>query len=152
MTKATPSENLASESVELVRRWLTAAEKFPVDVSATRLAGILRDPDGLAFTVGFVDGVVRPEDLRVAARKLRAIAPNVPTFLPWVMRVAVRLGGFFAPILPGVVIPIARIVLRKMVGHLIVDATPSKLGSVISKLKKPGIRLNINLWGLNLIY
>ncbi len=147
MTKATPSENLASESVELVRRWLTAAEKFPVDVSATRLAGILRDPDGLAFTVGFVDGVVRPEDLRVAARKLRAIAPNVPAFLPWVMRVAVRLGGFFAPILPGVVIPIARIVLRKMVGHLIVDATPSKLGSVISKLKKPGIRLNINLLG-----
>jgi RHH-type proline utilization regulon transcriptional repressor/proline dehydrogenase/delta 1-pyrroline-5-carboxylate dehydrogenase len=147
VTKATPSENLASESVELVRRWLTAAEKFPVDVSATRLAGILRDPDGLAFTVGFVDGVVRPEDLRVAARKLRAIAPNVPAFLPWVMRVAVRLGGFFAPILPGVVIPIARIVLRKMVGHLIVDATPSKLGSVISKLKKPGIRLNINLLG-----
>lgn len=147
MTKAIPSENLASESVELVRRWLTAAEKFPVDVSATRLAGILRDPDGLAFTVGFVDGVVRPEDLRVAARKLRAIAPNVPAFLPWVMRVAVRLGGFFAPILPGVVIPIARIVLRKMVGHLIVDATPSKLGSVISKLKKPGIRLNINLLG-----
>ena len=147
MTKATPSGNLASESVELVRRWLTTAEKFPVDVSATRLAGILRDPDGLAFTVGFVDGVVRPEDLRVAARKLRAIAPNVPAFLPWVMRVAVRLGGFFAPILPGVVIPIARIVLRKMVGHLIVDATPSKLGSVISKLKKPGIRLNINLLG-----
>ena len=141
------SPKIADDTVELVRHWLTTADKFPVDVSATRLAGILRDPDGLAFTVGFVDGVVRPEDLRVAARKLRAIAPNVPAFLPWVMRVAVRLGGFFAPILPGVVIPIARFVLRKMVGHLIVDATPSKLGSVISKLKKPGIRLNINLLG-----
>jgi len=147
MTKVAPAKNLADDTVELVRHWLTTADKFPVDVSATRLAGILRDPDGLAFTVGFVDGVVRPEDLRVAARKLRAIAPNVPAFLPWVMRVAVRLGGFFAPILPGVVIPIARFVLRKMVGHLIVDATPSKLGSVISKLKKPGIRLNINLLG-----
>jgi RHH-type proline utilization regulon transcriptional repressor/proline dehydrogenase/delta 1-pyrroline-5-carboxylate dehydrogenase len=147
MTKVALAKNLADDTVELVRHWLTTADKFPVDVSATRLAGILRDPDGLAFTVGFVDGVVRPEDLRVAARKLRAIAPNVPAFLPWVMRVAVRLGGFFAPILPGVVIPIARFVLRKMVGHLIVDATPSKLGSVISKLKKPGIRLNINLLG-----
>ena len=141
------SPKIADDTVELVRHWLTTADKFPVDVSATQLAGILRDPDGLAFTVGFVDGVVRPEDLRVAARKLRAIAPNVPAFLPWVMRVAVRLGGFFAPILPGVVIPIARFVLRKMVGHLIVDATPSKLGSVISKLKKPGVRLNINLLG-----
>jgi RHH-type proline utilization regulon transcriptional repressor/proline dehydrogenase/delta 1-pyrroline-5-carboxylate dehydrogenase len=147
MKKDAASPKIADDTVELVRHWLTTADKFPVDVSATRLAGILRDPDGLAFTVGFVDGVVRPEDLRVAARKLRAIAPNVPAFLPWVMRVAVRLGGFFAPILPGVVIPIARFVLRKMVGHLIVDATPSKLGSVISKLKKPGIRLNINLLG-----
>ena len=147
MKKDAASPKIAVDTVELVRHWLTTADKFPVDVSATRLAGILRDPYGLAFTVGFVDGVVRPEDLRVAARKLRAIAPNVPAFLPWVMRVAVRLGGFFAPILPGVVIPIARFVLRKMVGHLIVDATPSKLGSVISKLKKPGIRLNINLLG-----
>ena len=147
MTKVTPSEKFASETIELVRHWLTEAEKFPVEVSATRLAGVLRDPEGLAFTVGFVDGVVRPEDLRVAARALRSIAPRVPTFLPWFMRVAVRLGGVFAPVLPGVVIPIARIVLRKMVGHLIVDATPSKLGAIISKLKKPGIRLNINLLG-----
>ncbi|MEN9910665.1 MAG: hypothetical protein RLZZ441_233 [Actinomycetota bacterium] len=65
MTRVTPSENLATDAVELVRTWLTRAENFPVDVSATRLAGILRDPDGLAFTVGFVDGVVRPEDLRL---------------------------------------------------------------------------------------
>lgn len=147
MTKVTPSDKLASATIELVRHWLTAAEKFPVEVSATRLAGILRDPDGLAFTVGFVDGVVRPEDLRVAARRLQSIAPNVPAFLPWWMRVAVRIGGIFAPIVPWAVIPIARIVMRKMVGHLIVDATPAKLGSVISKLKKPGVRLNINLLG-----
>ena len=147
MTKVTPSDNLASATIELVRHWLTAAEKFPVDVSATRLAGVLKDPNGLAFTVGFVDGVIRPEDLRVAAEKLRDIAPSVPEFLPAYMRAAVRLGGLFAPLLPGVVIPIARFVLRKMVGHLIVDATPSKLGSVISKQKKPGVRLNINLLG-----
>lgn len=147
MTKVTPSEKIAIDSIDLVRRWLTEAEKFPAGVSATRLAGVLRDPDGLAFTVGFVDGVVRPEDLRVAARTLREIAPNVPAFLPWFMRLAVRLGGIFAPVIPAVVIPIARTVLRTMVGHLIVDATPSKLGSVISKLTKPGIRLNINLLG-----
>lgn len=141
------SPQLAADTIELVRRWLTEAEKFPVDASATQLAGVLKDPSGLDFTVGFVDGVVRPEDLRVAARKLREIAPKVPGFLPWFMRAAVRLGGAFAPILPGVIIPIARLVLRKMVSHLIVDATDSKLGSVISKLKKPGVRLNVNLLG-----
>ena len=48
------------------------------EVAAARLAGVLRDPKGLAFTVGFVDGVVRPEDLRAAAHRLAALAPDVP--------------------------------------------------------------------------
>ncbi|MEG1392624.1 MAG: proline dehydrogenase family protein, partial [Aurantimicrobium sp.] len=60
---------------------------------------------------------------------------------------AVRVGGLVAPILPGVVIPISRKVLRNMVGHLIVDATDAKLGGAIAKLRKPGVRLNVNLLG-----
>ena len=141
------SGDLTNKTIALVRKWLTEAESFPVDSSATQLAGVLKDPNGLAFTVGFVDGVVRPEDLRVAARNLKELAPNVPAFLPWYMRAAVRLGGFFAPLMPWLVIPIARKVLRSMVGHLIVDATDAKLGAAIAKLRKPGIRLNVNLLG-----
>lgn len=138
---------LATEAVALVRRWLTEAAKVPVDASAEQLAGVLKDPNGLDFTVGFVDGVVRPEDLNVAARNLAALAPKVPAFLPWYMRSAVALGGTMAPVLPQVVIPIARKVLREMVGHLIVDATDAKLGPAIAKIKKDGIKLNVNLLG-----
>jgi RHH-type transcriptional regulator, proline utilization regulon repressor / proline dehydrogenase / delta 1-pyrroline-5-carboxylate dehydrogenase len=138
---------LAAETIALVRRWLTEASKVPVDASAEQLAGVLKDPNGLDFTVGFVDGVVRPEDLHVAARNLAALAPKVPAFLPWYMRRAVQLGGTMAPVLPQVVIPIARRVLREMVGHLIVDATDAKLGPAIAKIKKDGIKLNVNLLG-----
>ncbi|MCW4385696.1 bifunctional proline dehydrogenase/L-glutamate gamma-semialdehyde dehydrogenase [Salinibacterium sp. SYSU T00001] len=138
---------LTDEVVALVRKWLAEASEFPVDASAEQLAGVLRDPNGLAFTVGFVDGVVRPDDLGVAARTLRTIAPKVPGFLPWYMKAAVRLGGAVAPIAPGIVIPIARTVLRRMVGHLIIDATESRLGGAIAKIKRPGIRLNMNLLG-----
>ena len=138
---------LAAETIALVRRWLTEASKVPVDASAQQLAGVLKDPNGLDFTVGFVDGVVRPEDLRVAARNLAALAPKVPAFLPWYMRRAVQLGGAMAPVLPQVVIPIARRVLREMVGHLIVDATDAKLGPAIAKIRKDGIQLNVNLLG-----
>jgi len=147
MTADALSPELANESIALVRKWLTEAQGFPVDSSAVMLAGVLKDPNGLAFTVGFVDGVVRPEDLRVAARNLKELAPKVPAFLPWYMRAAVRVGGIVAPILPGVVIPISRKVLRNMVGHLIVDATDAKLGGAIAKLRKPGVRLNVNLLG-----
>ncbi|WP_207455211.1 proline dehydrogenase family protein [Herbiconiux sp. SYSU D00978] len=138
---------LTDDVVALVRRWLTEAAQFPVDGSAKQLAGVLKDPDGLDFTVGFVDGVVRPEDTRVAARKLAEIAPRVPKFLPLPMRAAVRVGGLVAPVLPDVVVPIARRVLREMVGHLIVDATDRKLGPAIGHLKREGIRLNVNLLG-----
>lgn len=141
------AQALAGETIGLVRHWLTEAAKVPVDASAEQLAGVLKDPNGLDFTVGFVDGVVRPEDLHVAARNLAALAPKVPAFLPWYMRRAVRLGGSMAPVLPQVVIPIARKVLREMVGHLIVDATDAKLGPAIAKIRKDGIKLNVNLLG-----
>jgi RHH-type proline utilization regulon transcriptional repressor/proline dehydrogenase/delta 1-pyrroline-5-carboxylate dehydrogenase len=139
--------SLSDQSIALVRRWLAEAADVPVDPSARQLAGVLKDPNGLAFTVGFVDGVVRPEDLKVAARKLREIAPMVPAFLPWYMRLAVRVGGAIAPLLPGIVVPISRRVLRRMVGHLIIDATDEKLGKSIAKLRKSDVGLNLNLLG-----
>lgn len=146
-TQQLDRDALATEAIALVRRWLTTASTIPADTSAQQLAGVLKDPTGLEFTVGFVDGVVRPEDLRVAARTLQAIAPKVPAFLPWYLKAAVRCGGAFAPLLPGVVIPISRRVLRNMVGHLVVDATDQKLGPAIAKIKTPGTRLNVNLLG-----
>lgn len=143
-TDLTPSTD---HVVALVRRWLTESADHPVDPAAERLAGVLKDPNGLAFTVGFVDGVMRPEDLGVAGRNLEHVAKLTPKFLPWYLRGAVRLGGFVAPAFPWLVIPIARRVLRAMVGHLVLDATPAKLGPAIAKLRESGNRLNLNLLG-----
>ncbi|TDX81148.1 L-proline dehydrogenase [Rathayibacter sp. PhB151] len=138
---------LVDASVALVRQWLRDAADIPVDASGAQLAGVLKDPTGLDFTVGFVDGVVRPEDTKVAAAALRSIAGGVPRFLPAPMRGAVALGGAVAPLLPDVVVPIARRVLRQMVGHLIIDATDSRLGPAIAKIRRDGVRLNMNLLG-----
>ncbi|MFC7279366.1 bifunctional proline dehydrogenase/L-glutamate gamma-semialdehyde dehydrogenase [Paractinoplanes rhizophilus] len=139
--------DLAQEAVALVRRWLHEASGVRVTGSAAQLAGLLRDPHGLEFAVGFVDGVVRPEDLRVSARALHDLAPGVPRFLPAPLRAAVRVGGAMAPVMPGVVVPIARRVLRRMVGHLVVDATDARLGKAIAKIRRRDVRLNVNLLG-----
>ncbi|WP_159554141.1 proline dehydrogenase family protein [Citricoccus sp. K5] len=138
---------LAPAAVEQVRTWLREARKHPSNFSAKQLAGVLKDPAGLDFTVGFVDRVVRPEDHRIAAEALADLAPQTPGFLPWYMKSAMSLGGRLAPAVAPIAVPAARKVLRELVSHLIVDATDAKLGPAIAKLKTEGIRLNINLLG-----
>lgn len=143
-----------------MQRWLAESSRSAdgsaprQDPAAERLAGVLSDPHGLEFAVGFVDGVARPQDLFVAGYNLQRVAKRIPAFLPWYMRFAIWLGGVFGPVLPWVVIPIARRVLRRMVGHLVVDATPEKLGPAIARLRASddpdghgGARLNLNLLG-----
>jgi RHH-type transcriptional regulator, proline utilization regulon repressor / proline dehydrogenase / delta 1-pyrroline-5-carboxylate dehydrogenase len=142
-----PSSELAADAIATVRRWLAESASVPPDKSAQRLAGVLRDPVGLDFTLGFVDRVVRPEDLRVAGRNLEKLSRATPTFLPWYLRFAIIFGGGFAGILPWPIVPIARAVLRRMVGHLVIDATPKRLEKTLRKLRRPRIRLNINLLG-----
>lgn len=140
-------DDLASRAVVLAQRWITESAEVDVDPAAARLAGVLKDPNGLPFTIGFVDGVMRPESLTAAASNLRRVAPLVPDFLPWYLRGAVRAGGTMAPVLPSPVVPIARRVLREMVGHLVVDARPDKLGPAIAAIRESGARLNLNLLG-----
>ncbi|HWI31290.1 MAG TPA: bifunctional proline dehydrogenase/L-glutamate gamma-semialdehyde dehydrogenase [Microbacterium sp.] len=142
-----PVSDLAARAIELAQRWVTESDDAQVDPAAERLAGVLRDPNGLPFTIGFVDGVMRPESLVAAASNLHRVAPLVPDFLPWYLRSAVQLGGTMAPLLPAPVVPIARRVLREMVGHLVVDARPDKLGPAIAKIRESGARLNLNLLG-----
>lgn len=140
---------LADEAIALVRRWLNASRNEPVDRAAKRLADVLRDENGLLFTVRFVDGVIRPEDPRAAARQLQELVPIIPRFLSWPLRIAVRLGASLSKVAPGVVVPIAKASLRQMVRHLLVDASERKLGPALKRIRRtqPGARLNINLLG-----
>lgn len=140
-------QDLADEAVELARRWLRESTKFRDDPAAKRLAGVLRDPHGLEFTVGFVDGVIRPEDVHVAGANLAKLAPLAPQFLSPPLRTAVRLGGRLGPLMPQVVVPVARRMLRRMVGHLLIDASDTRLGASVARLQRDGVRLNINLLG-----
>ena len=147
MSMMETTADLADQTIATVRRWLAESADVTPDPSAARLAGVLKDPKGLEFTIGFVDKVVRPEDLRVAGRNLERVSHLVPSFLPWYLRAAIAVGGGFATILPWPIVPIARRVLRRMVGHLVIDATPEKLDKSLVALRQKGIRLNLNLLG-----
>src|SRR5450756_2443196 len=110
--------SLADDAIALVRTWLADSRDIAPDTSAQQLADVLRDPHGLEFTVGFVDGVIRPEDTRVAARRMAELVPLLPKFLPPQLKAAFRVGAAVAPVLPGVVVPVARRVLRLSLIHI----------------------------------
>ena len=143
------AQQLGDDSVALVRAWLDRAEALhrKPDASSERLAGVLKDPKGPAFALGFVDRVARPEDLSVAGRNFRELSRDVPSFLPGFLTLLIKVGGFFAPIFPTIVVPIARWALKTLIGHLIIDASDASLTRSLKHLTKKGDRLNINLLG-----
>jgi RHH-type proline utilization regulon transcriptional repressor/proline dehydrogenase/delta 1-pyrroline-5-carboxylate dehydrogenase len=150
---AGPEDTLADRTVEQVRAWTTARgrgrgwRRRRSSAAAARLAALLKDPHGLPFTIGFVDRVVRPDDHEVAARNLRHLARDLPAFLPVTQRLLLRLGAVLSVLMPGLVVRIARRTLRRMVGHLVVDARTDQLGRAITRLRSGGDRLNLNLLG-----
>ncbi len=144
---ASDQPDLVQAAEAQVARWLAAADQIPVTRSAAQLAALLKDPRGLDFTVGFVDGVIRPEDPRVAAQNLAVLAADVPDFLPLHLRTALKVGARAGRLAPAAVVPVVRAALRKMVGHLLVDASPHRLGPALTRLRARGVRLNLNLLG-----
>ncbi|MEE2032755.1 bifunctional proline dehydrogenase/L-glutamate gamma-semialdehyde dehydrogenase [Rhodococcus chondri] len=141
------TDTLADDAISLVRRWLSESASVAPDRAAAQLAGVLKDPHGLDFTVRFIDGVIRPEDRAVAAHNLAELSGDIPDFLPPPLRAAIRLGGRLGPTLPRIVVPAARRALRSMVGHLVVDAGDAQLGRAIGRVRRGDVRLNLNLLG-----
>ncbi|WP_066517226.1 proline dehydrogenase family protein [Curtobacterium ammoniigenes] len=140
-------QDCTDDAIELVRRWLTASAGVKADPGAARLAGVLHDERGFDFALGFVDRVVRPDDPRVAAANLERLSQDVPDFLAWYLRGAVALGGGVAAMAPWAVVPTARRILRRMTGHLVVDAPRTKLGATLAKLAGTDTLLDIRPLG-----
>ncbi len=139
-------DNLANAAVARVTRWLASPTQAR-DKSAERLAGLLRDPAGLQFAIDFVDRVVRPEDQLASAKEFRKLGAHAPGFLEQYLQLGVRVGGAMATVMPSIVVPAAKAAMRQLVGHLVIDATPAKLGRHLARLRRRGVQLNVNLLG-----
>ncbi|WP_309131857.1 bifunctional proline dehydrogenase/L-glutamate gamma-semialdehyde dehydrogenase [Brevibacterium sp.] len=142
-------EQLTRRSVDTVRRWLrVATEKTTAkNPAAERLAAVLSDPNGLDFTVGFVDRVVRTDDVHAAGDALAEVGKLAPETMSKLDRAQIKAGAALARVAPQVVVPAARARLRQMVGHMVVDARDKQFGKTVAALTADGHRLNINLLG-----
>ena len=138
-------EACVDAAVERAHEWLKVT-KGESSRSTEQLADMVRDPDGVSFTMDFVDRVMRPEDNKVAAQALAELAES-PEFLSKIDALMVGAGGFFGPILPNLVMPVARRRMRQMVGHLVLDAESDALNKMLDDAAERGQDLNLNLLG-----
>lgn len=139
--------DLIERSIRLAHEWTEASRAYPAPRSATLLSQVLEHEDGLDYTVSFVDGVIRPEDPAVAAENLAAMSSRNSSFLPAYLSGPAKVGGKVAPAIPGLASAAAQKVFAALVGDLVIDVTPNKLGPAIAKLREDGSRLNLNLLG-----
>ena len=152
LAPAIDPETLASDAVAVVARWLTTAHCDETSTErrlADRMRGIIDDPIGVGFTMRFVDRVARHRSNTLAADQLARLVADgdLPGFLGRVDRLLLRLGARLAPVLPQLVMPLARRRLRGLVGHLVVDAAPGSVHDHLARRRLEGYTLNVNLLG-----
>lgn len=140
-------QKVAEDAVTQAREWAQAARAYPNSRAASLLADALHHPDGLEYTVSFVDGVIRPEDPSVAADQLKDLAKKNVSFLPSYLSAPAVIGGRMAPAAPRLAVAAAKKLFAALVGDLVLDVTPENLGPAIAKLRADGSRLNLNLLG-----
>ncbi len=137
------NQALTDKAVRTARRWAQRSLAHPEPRAAKLLASALDHPDGLRFTLEFVDGVLRPEDPAVAAKNLGRLARQPVPFLPSYLRAGLGLG--VAPA-PRAMLPAVRRAFSLLLGDLVVDIG-NDLGPALARLRKSGASLNINLLG-----
>ncbi|WP_425843567.1 proline dehydrogenase family protein [Agrococcus sp. TSP3-2-1] len=147
LTDASSDDPFALAAIERVRGWIDRPASDKQDKSAERLAGLLKDPAGLDFAIGFVDKVIRPEDPKVSALGFEALSREIPGFLDWYLKLGITAGGGFGIVVPKLVIPVVKRAMRDMVSHLVIDASPSKLAKPLAKLREDGTRVDVTLLG-----
>jgi len=145
-------EALAEDAVAVVARWLTeshSAETPAERRSADRMRGIIADPEGIGFTMRFVDRVARHRHDRLAADQLVRLVTDrdLPGFLGRFDRLMLQVGARLAPVLPRLVMPVARRRLRQLVGHMVVDAAPGPVHDHLARRRGEGYSMNVNLLG-----
>ena len=139
----TSVQSVGDAAIATARRWAEACRAYPEPRAARLLAAALRHPEGLRFTLDFVDQVVRPEDPTVAAAALRGLARRDVGFLPAPLRIGLRTAVGAAP---GALLPVVRRTFRALVGDLVVDVG-SSLTPTLKRLRRGGASLNVNLLG-----
>ena len=141
-----------SEVIDLASELLTASRSFETSDERTRsamMARMMADPSGKQFTMAMADQVLRIPDPKRAASRLNSLVSQygLPSYLPLLDRIAIRVGNWAAFVMPQFVMPLVTDRIRKNSDHVIVSAEPKELKQYLNSRKNDQIRVNYNQIG-----
>jgi len=152
--RAAPEDDalLAEEAVGLAAELLGASQRGELPGEhrqAVRLARMLEDPAGMAFTVELADQVLRPPTPRRAAEQFRWLLAKrgVPGYLPIGEKLALRAGALAAVAAPGLVMPVVSAQMRAQSAAVILPAEAERLGPLLALRRAAGMSMNLNQLG-----
>lgn len=149
---APPTPSLDAAVVRRAATLLEQATAVQTSVErgeAGRLARMMDDDPGKAFTLAMVDEVFRSHRPAVQSRRWRGLLNDfgAPRFLSAFDRGLMRAGAFGSRLVPGVVMPLVERRLRQDSERVILDAAPAALDGYIRRRTADGFRINLNHLG-----
>jgi len=115
---------------------------------ARRLGRLLADPSGRELVFRLTDEVLRTDDDRRAARRLRTLAgAGLPGTLGIVDRTGLRLAAAASGAFPGLVAHVVRARLRAETRRVVIRAADPALARHLARRRRSGIDGNVNLLG-----
>jgi RHH-type proline utilization regulon transcriptional repressor/proline dehydrogenase/delta 1-pyrroline-5-carboxylate dehydrogenase len=146
------NETLATEAAEFAGELLkeAMADRKPGErLRARRLAAMMDDAAGKAFTFAMADQVFRAPTAARRARRFRDLvsAYGAPLYLATPSRIAMVVAGAAASIAPEIVMPRVAGELRRASASVILPSERERLAGHVARRRKNGFRLNFNELG-----
>ena len=114
-----------------------------------RLASVVQDAQLRELTFALTDEVLRFTSSRRAAARFRSIVHDVgvPSSLPPVDRLSLRVGAALAPLLPWVVMPLVRSRIVRESNGVVLSADDPAFAEHVARRAADGFQLNVNVLG-----
>ena len=153
-TAATPQSqpDLPNRAVALTAQILRDAARRETAAEQKRrakMAGMMADPAGKAFTIALSDQILRIENPVRAAQRLRDLIERlgIPSYFTTLEKVLLRCGAFGAQWLPGVVMPQVTEYVRRECRHVILSAEEHPLNAYLQARRASGAGVIVNQLG-----
>jgi RHH-type proline utilization regulon transcriptional repressor/proline dehydrogenase/delta 1-pyrroline-5-carboxylate dehydrogenase len=114
-----------------------------------RLARMMEDASGKAFTIEMVDRIFRSGHPAKQARRLRALLVKfgLPVYLTLIERMMLCAGAWVSRLMPGVVMPAVGGQIRRASAKVILAGEPAPLARYLEERRANGTRVNLNQLG-----